>query len=68
MEPRFLISTLSGGDWLVSRFVRFTPGEKDPGSHRIGGWVGPRVGLDDLKEKILGSTGTPPPAPRPSSP
>jgi hypothetical protein len=25
---------------------RFTPGERTPGTHWIGGWVGPRAGLD----------------------
>jgi hypothetical protein len=26
-------------------------GEKVPGTHRIGGWVGPRAGLDDDDEE-----------------
>jgi hypothetical protein len=26
---------------------RFTPGERTPGTHWIGGWVGPRAGLDE---------------------
>jgi hypothetical protein len=30
---------------------RFTPGEITPGTHWIGGWVGPRAGLDAV-EKI----------------
>jgi hypothetical protein len=25
---------------------RFTPGKRTPGTHWIGGWVGPRAGLD----------------------
>jgi hypothetical protein len=30
------------------------PGEKAPGTHWIGGWVGPSVGLDAVeKRKIL---------------
>jgi hypothetical protein len=30
------------------------PREKTPGTHWIGGWVGPRAGLDaDAREKIL---------------
>jgi hypothetical protein len=34
--------------WVVSVTSRpcFTPGEKIPGTHWTGGWVGPRVGLD----------------------
>jgi hypothetical protein len=31
-----------------------TPGERDPGTHYIGGWVGPRAGLDaEVRGKIL---------------
>jgi hypothetical protein len=33
---------------------RFTPGEKTPGTHCTGGWVGPRAGLDtEDRRKIL---------------
>jgi hypothetical protein len=33
---------------------RFTPGERIPGTHWIGGWVGPRAGLDaEARRKIL---------------
>jgi hypothetical protein len=28
---------------------RFTPGERAPGIHWIGGWVGPRAGLDAVE-------------------
>jgi hypothetical protein len=52
-------SSLAGGEWSVSRHGRFTPGERAPGTHWIGGWVGPRAGLDDMeKKKILVPTGT----------
>jgi hypothetical protein len=27
------------------------PGERAPGNHWIGGWVGPRAGLDDVKKR-----------------
>jgi hypothetical protein len=37
------------GKWSASRPCRFTPGEKAPGTHWIGGWVDPRVGLDDME-------------------
>jgi hypothetical protein len=30
----------------VTPRTRFTPGERTPGTHWIGGWVGPRAGLD----------------------
>jgi hypothetical protein len=36
----------------ASRPVRFTPREKTPGIHWIGGWVGPRAGLDAVVRKI----------------
>jgi hypothetical protein len=33
---------------------RFTPGERTPGTHCTGGWVGPRAGLDtEARGKIL---------------
>jgi hypothetical protein len=33
---------------------RFTPGERTPGTHCTGGWVGPRAGLDtETRGKIL---------------
>jgi hypothetical protein len=33
---------------------RFTPGERTPGTHRTGGWVGPRAGLaKEARRKIL---------------
>jgi hypothetical protein len=50
----FLTSAQAGGDWSASRLGRFTPGEKAPGTHWIGGWVGPRAGLDYMEKwKIL---------------
>jgi len=38
-----LTSALGVGGWTASRPGRFTPG-KDPGTHFIRGWVGPRCG------------------------
>jgi hypothetical protein len=49
----FLTSELDGGECSVSRPGRFTPGETAPRTHWIGGWVGPRDGLDDMKRKFL---------------
>ena len=40
-----LPSALGGGGWSTPRPGRFTPGER-PGTHCIGGWVGPRAGVD----------------------
>jgi hypothetical protein len=50
----FLTSALFGGERSVSRPGRFTPGERASGTHWIGGWVGPRAGLDATdKRKFL---------------
>jgi hypothetical protein len=58
----FLISALGGGEWSPSRSSRFIYKERVPGTHWIGGWVGPRTGLDTA-EKILHPTGTRTPTP-----
>jgi hypothetical protein len=63
----FLTSALVGGKWSVSRPCRFAPGERDPGARLIGGWVGPRVGLDAVEKKIHDPTGTWTPTPTSSS-
>jgi hypothetical protein len=48
-----LNSALHGGEWSASRPRRFTPRERAPGTHWIGGWVGPRADLDAVvKRKI----------------
>jgi hypothetical protein len=39
----FLTSVLVVGEWLLSRPGCFTPGERAPGTHWIGGWVGPET-------------------------
>jgi hypothetical protein len=54
----FLTSTLAGGERPLSRPSRFTHGERSPRIHWIGGWVGPRTGLDDMeKRKFLTLSG-----------
>jgi hypothetical protein len=37
----------------VSRPDRLTPGERAPGTHWIGGWVGPRTGLDIVEKRNI---------------
>jgi hypothetical protein len=44
-------SALVGGEWSASRPGRFTLGERAPGTHCIGSWVGPRDGLDDVEKR-----------------
>jgi hypothetical protein len=43
MEPK--------GEWSASRPYRFTLGERAPSTHWIGGWVGPRAGLDAVEKR-----------------
>jgi hypothetical protein len=45
-----LTSELVGGEWSASRLGRLTPGERALGTRWIGGWVGPRAGLDDVEK------------------
>jgi hypothetical protein len=53
----FLTSALVGREESASCPGRFAPRERASGTHWIGGWVGPRAGLDDAW-KILDPTGT----------
>jgi hypothetical protein len=46
-----LISALDGGEWSASRPGRFTPRERAPGTHWIGGWVGLRATLDAVVKR-----------------
>jgi hypothetical protein len=46
----FLTSALFRSEWSNSRPCSFTPGERAPGTHWIGGWMGPRICLDDMEE------------------
>jgi hypothetical protein len=47
----FLTLALAGGECSASCPGRFTPEERTPGIHWIGGWVGPRTGLDDVENR-----------------
>jgi hypothetical protein len=46
MVHPFLTLALDGVERLASRPGRFILVERIPGTHVIGGWVGPRAGLD----------------------
>jgi hypothetical protein len=48
-----LTSALDGGEWSASRIGRFTPGDRAPGIHWLGGWVGSRADLDVVEKKKL---------------
>jgi hypothetical protein len=47
----FFTSALVGGERSVSRPGRFIPRESAPGTHSMGGWVGPRAGLDVVEKR-----------------
>jgi hypothetical protein len=42
----FLTAALDGREWSASE-----PGHFTPGTYRIGGWVGPRTGLDSMEKR-----------------
>jgi hypothetical protein len=44
----FFTSALMGGDGQLHLPCSFTPGERDPSTHWIGGWVDPRASLDEI--------------------
>jgi hypothetical protein len=33
--------------------IALPPGERAPGTHWVGGWVGPRAGLDNVEKRKL---------------
>jgi hypothetical protein len=47
----FFTFALVGGEWSASCLGRFTPRETIPGTYKIGGWVDPRAGLDDVEKR-----------------
>jgi hypothetical protein len=47
----FLSSAPVWGEWSASRPGRFTPGERAPSTHWVGGWVNLRTGLDDVENR-----------------
>jgi hypothetical protein len=51
LAPPFLTSSLYGCEWLGLRPCRFIPGVIATGTHYMGGWMGPRTGLNTV-EKI----------------
>jgi hypothetical protein len=50
-----LTSAQDGGEWLASQPSCFTPRERAPGTHWIGGSVGPRAILDTVMKKKIPS-------------
>jgi hypothetical protein len=50
-----LTSALDGDEWSLSLPGRFTPSERAPGTHWIGGWVDPRATLNALVRRKIRS-------------
>jgi hypothetical protein len=48
-----LTSALDGGEWSASRPGSFTSRERAPGTHWIGGCVGPTVGAEAVVKRKL---------------
>jgi hypothetical protein len=51
-----LTSALDGGEWSVSRPGRFTHRKRAPGTHWIGGWLGPRASLETVMKRKIPSS------------
>jgi hypothetical protein len=51
----FLTSELAAVEWSASRSGRFTPGERAPSTHWVGGYVDPRAGVDNVEKTNSGS-------------
>jgi len=50
-----LTTALDGGEWSDSRPGCFIPRERAAGTHWIGGWVGPRAGVDAVSKRKIPS-------------
>jgi hypothetical protein len=48
-----LTSTLYGRQWSALRCGRFTIWVRAPGTHLVGGWLGPRAGLEVLENRNI---------------
>jgi hypothetical protein len=46
--PPFLTSALDGGEWSASHLGCFSPG-----THCVGGWMGPRAGPDVAEKRKI---------------
>ena len=51
LPPLILHLGTTWGEWLASSTNRFDPAKWVPGTHRVGGWVGPKFGLDTLRKR-----------------
>jgi hypothetical protein len=49
----FLHSVSVGAEWSSSHSGRFTPRQNAPGTHWIGGWLGPGTCLDEMESRKI---------------
>jgi hypothetical protein len=49
LDPRIFDLGITGAEWSASRLGLCTLRDIAPGTHWIGGWFGPRTGLDNLE-------------------
>jgi hypothetical protein len=49
----FLTSVLDGSEWSASRPGRVILVQRAPGTNYIGGWVGPRSGLNAMEKRTI---------------
>jgi hypothetical protein len=50
VQIHILLTSALVGEWSASRPGRFTPGERVPGTHWIGGLVDPTACVDDMEK------------------
>jgi hypothetical protein len=53
MAPPFLASTLDEGERSDPSLCSFIPVETSDGTHCIGGWVGPKAGLEAVEKRKI---------------
>jgi hypothetical protein len=51
--PQFFMSALDGDEWSASRPFRFTPWERAPDTHWIGGLVDRTAGLAAVEKRKI---------------
>jgi hypothetical protein len=51
--PVYLSLALVGDEWSALRPGRFSFRERAPGTHWIGGWMGPRTNLNDVEKRKI---------------